>query len=137
MTAATEWIDTPEVEGKIVNIPVKAATTIYGGTLVAINTTTGHAEPAADAANLKVIGVAQADADNASGSAADIDVTVKRGVFGLSNDGTNPVSVVDLFQDVYVKDDQTVDDDGGTNNIVAGKLWKMDGTTPFIDTRYN
>src|SRR5688500_6890980 len=65
---------------------VAAATKIFAGAMVAINAS-GLAVPAADAANLKVRGVALEQADNSAGAASAIVVKVGFGVFKLANAG--------------------------------------------------
>ena len=65
MSAATAAIDTPQRAGELFELDVAAATTIYAGTLVAIDAS-GNAKPAADAAGLRVIGRAEEDVDNAA-----------------------------------------------------------------------
>ncbi len=98
--------------------PVKASTKIYAGTMVALDAN-GVALPAADAANLKVVGIADVQADNSAGAAGDIKVKVRRGVFKLPASSITDAMVGKLM---YVVDDQTFDDAKGTNGIKAGRL---------------
>jgi hypothetical protein len=98
--------------------PVKATTTIYAGSLVAVDGN-GYALPAADATGLKVVGVAKAKADNASGSDGDINVVVEIGVFKFAATAITQAMVGKVM---YVVDDQTFDDSKGTYGVKAGRL---------------
>lgn len=100
-------------------IPVAAATTIYNGALVAVDTA-GRAVPAADTAGLRVVGLAQEQSDNSAGAAEATYVLVLAGVFKLDNDATNPVAQADQGRPCFVVDDQTVGDQGGGSKVVAG-----------------
>lgn len=131
--AATANIDTPERGGKIINLPVKAATTIYAGTLVAVDAD-GYARPAADAANLKVIGRADTYADNSGGAAGDVTVNVRRGIFKFANSASAAVDANDRGKACYVEDDQTVAETGGTNSIIAGIVIDVESDGVWVDT---
>jgi hypothetical protein len=98
---------------------VAADTVIYGGSLYARNLA-GNAVPASDTAGLLVRGVAQAQADNTDGSAGDVRVMGVVGVYEFDNDGTNPIAADDIGRVCYVKDDHTVQDEGGGSKVVAG-----------------
>lgn len=121
---STEWQD-----GDLIVIPVAATTTIYDGSLVAVNSS-GDARPAADAAGLKVVGRAEEYVAN-TGSAGAKTIKVRRGcAFWWANDGTNAVTKAHChgLASVYVKDDQTVASAGGTNSIIAGRALQVDAT---------
>jgi hypothetical protein len=49
-----------------------------------------------------------------------VKVPALTGVFELDNDGTNPVAADDIGRVCYVKDDHTVQDEGGGSPVVAG-----------------
>lgn len=132
--AATASIDTPERNADFVALPVAAATKIFAGTLVAVNAA-GNAVPAADAANLKVVGRAEATADNSAGAAGDITVTVKRGCFRIANSATDAVDADDKFKVCYIEDDQTVREATGTNSVKAGLVVDVDADGVWVDTR--
>lgn len=121
---ATAWQD-----GDIVVLPVKAATTIYEGGLVAVDSS-GDALPAADAAGLKVVGRAEEYVVNA-GAAGAKTIKVRRGcAIWLANDTVSAVTKAHLhgLAIIYVKDDQTVSSGTGTNSIVAGRGLQIDAT---------
>lgn len=98
--------------------PVAASTTIYKGTMVALNTS-GYAVPAADTASFLVVGVADAKVDNSTGAAGDLTVKVRTGVALLSATSITQAMVGTMM---YVVDDQNFDDTTGTNAIPAGVL---------------
>ena len=88
--------------------PVAAATHIYEGSAVALNTS-GHLVPASADPTLRVVGVAEAEADNSSGSAGDLTVVPRRGAFPFDNSsGTAAVTAADIGRPCYVVDDNTV-----------------------------
>ncbi|MGB0912011.1 MAG: hypothetical protein ACPGSW_00400 [Phaeobacter italicus] len=100
--------------GLLFRDPVAAATTIYGGALVALDAS-GNAIPAIPAAPV-MRGVALYGADNALGAAGDETVSIERGPFLIANDGS--LDRTDIGTSVYVVDDNTV---GAAGTLVAGK----------------
>lgn len=132
MAAATFSIDTPERDGSIVSLPVAAATTIYAGTLVAVNSS-GFAVPAADTAGLRVVGRSEEDVVNA-GSAGDVSVLVKRGIFRFANSATAAVDPDDVGKIALVEDNQTVAETA-TNAVKAGRIIAVETSGVWVDTR--
>ena len=98
--------------------PVVAATKIYSGGLVALNSA-GFALPAADAASHKVVGVAKKYVDNSAGANGALKVIVETGLFELNATSITQAMVGVVMQ---VVDDNTFDDVLGTNGIKAGRL---------------
>lgn len=95
-------------------IPVAATTKIYNGAVVLINAS-GNAIPAAALAGNEafvVAGIAQETADNLTGAAGDIEVTVKSncddGSYGFNNHGSATVTAADIGHVAYFSDDNTV-----------------------------
>lgn len=121
MSAAAENRNTLELACGSMNIhrvfTVKAANTIYAGTIVAIDST-GYAVPASDASGLLVAGIAQHYA------AAGETITVKSGVFGMTNAASpNACSNASNMNNlIYVADDQTVSTSAGSNAVKAGVM---------------
>lgn len=111
--------------------PVKASTVIYGGSIVAIDAT-GYAVPAADAANLKVVGVADERADNSAGASGAIDCKVIHGTFKVANNGTNPVVQATVGAAPQIADDQTVRASGATNANTAGIVDRLEADGVWI-----
>lgn len=97
--------DTPRVYeiGALNHIPVIASDIIYEGAAVGVVTASGHARPLTSAD--KFVGFCKQNADNSSGSAADINVEViRQGEVKLSVSGA---VITDLQQPVYATDDNT------------------------------
>ncbi len=97
--------DTPRVYelGDRNEIPVIASDIIYEGAAVGYVAASGHAQPLTSSD--KFVGFAEQKADNASGSAADINVRVKKsGMIQLSVSGA---VITDVGQPVYATDDNT------------------------------
>lgn len=102
---ATLAKDTPRSYelGNINQIPVIASDIIYEGAAVGYVAATGHAQPltSSDA----FVGFAEEKADNLTGSAADINVYIKKaGSIELSVSGA---VITDVGQPVYATDDNT------------------------------
>jgi len=106
--------------------PVAASTKIYAGALVALNSS-GYAVPAADTAGYKVVGIASAQADNASGANGAINVLAEAPVIARLN--ATSITQAMVGKAMYVVDDNTVDDTFGTNGIFAGILIEYISTT--------
>ncbi len=124
---------TPWKDGELIVLGVAASTSIEAGKMVAKNSA-GYAVEAADAANLVVMGRADEAVDNSGGSNGAETVEVRRKkVFKYDNSGTNAVTVAHIGGNVYVEDDETVDSDGGTNNIVAGKCIGVDSDGVWVE----
>lgn len=134
MSAATAEINTPERPGSTTRYPVAASTKIYAGTLVALNSS-GFALPAADTAGLRVIGRAEASVDNTAGSAGDLNVDTKEGVFLFNNSATDAVDANDRGKIAFVEDDNTVSEAGATHRVVAGRVVDVETSGVWIDVR--
>jgi hypothetical protein len=130
--AATKSIDTPELSRDIVSLPIAANTTIFAGTLVAVDSN-GRAVPAADTAGLRVIG--RAEEEKTCGATAGAEsLLVKRGIFRFANSATDAVDANDLGKDAFVEDDATVSETGTTHKVKAGRIVQVDSAGVWIDT---
>jgi hypothetical protein len=136
MSAATGPINAAEHPGIHYSLGLAADTVIYPGVMVGKNAA-GNILPAANAANLIVLGRAETLADNTGGSAGDVSGVVKPGVFAWGNSATNALTVAHINQAVYVEDDNTVASVAGTHGTVAGIFRGFDGTSCWIDTTQN
>lgn len=120
----TEGRNTVEIADRasLISIPVAASTTIYEGSLVAVNAT-GYAIPAKKAADLIAVGRAEEFINNSSGGNGDLTVLVKRGVFKWNNDSTKANEITDahIMKDCYIIDDCTVTS-LATGSSKAGKV---------------
>ena len=105
MTALADNRDTPRRDDNLLSLPVVAADIIYAGALVALDTS-GNAQPAAAAANLVAVGRAVEKVDNSSGSAGDLNVEVRQGVFKFANADT--IAAANVGDPAFIVDDQTV-----------------------------
>lgn len=132
---ATAAINTPARQGKTVLLALAANAVIFQGTQVARNAA-GFAVPAADAANLKVQGIAQETVDNTGGANGAKSVNVEKGVYGLANSATDPVSVADLGNTVYIEDDATIRKATGVNSVKAGKLIDLSDGKVWVDNDF-
>ena len=119
--------DTNELAGGATSLvlPVKAATTIFQGSIVAIGTD-GYAIPGKKAASLKAAGRAEETVEN-TGKDGEATVRVTRGTFVFENSGTaaNKLSAVDILGPCYIEDDQTVTK-SATGTSIAGLVIRVD-----------
>lgn len=114
MSALSAARNTPERQGDILGFPVGAAKTVYQGSLVVLDA--GYAEPGNTATGLVAVGRAESTVDNAAGSAGDLSVPVRRGVFKFANSASaDLIAQADVGADCYIVDDQTVAKTHGTN----------------------
>lgn len=126
MAALAEDRDTPMRDNRMYSYPVKAATKIYAGSMVAIDAD-GYAVPAADTAGLALVGRAEEQIDNSSGSSGDLSVLVRRGTFKWAATG---MTIANVGDPVFVLDDQTVGvASGATNEIFAGTIVEVESAT--------
>ncbi|MCF6174824.1 MAG: hypothetical protein L3J71_03550 [Victivallaceae bacterium] len=129
MSALTENRSTEKRLGFGLAPLVKDAAVIYCGSMVAIDKTTGEAEPAADAANLVVKGRANEYIDNTDDG---LRVQIEVGIFCWENSAGNAVTDTDLI--CYVEDDQTVSSDPGDNAVIAGVVVDIDDDGVWVDS---
>lgn len=115
--------------------PVAANTAIWEGGMVALSGSGANAVAVAASASaaLKVVGVAQADANNLGGAAGALTVDVKVGTFLMNNSATDPVALGDASAAVYAEDDNTVSKtgapaSGAATQPQAGTLWAIDAS---------
>jgi len=118
--ALTEDRNTPHKDGELLVLGMAATKKVFAGSLAATNAT-GYVLPAADAAGLTVVGMAEEQVDNSAGANGDLTVPIRRKkAFRFKNSAVNVVTVTDVGHPIYVEDDETVANAGGTNSIVAG-----------------
>jgi len=115
-------------EGEIIALTVKAATTIYKGSLVNVDST-GYAVPAANAASVVFMGVAME-----GGTAGQVIRVYRRGIFKFAIPAT--ATVADVGQRVYVADSATVTKTAG-NGVYVGRIIQVDSATScWVDLEY-
>ncbi len=123
--------NTMERQGDRYDYPVAAAALIWKGTLVALNA--GNAVPGAATAALVTVGIADETLNNAGGAAGAKRITVRRGVFLLSNStGPDEITGAHVGSPCYVADNDTVALTHATNTrpvagtiraVEAGGVW--------------
>lgn len=87
---------------------VKSATHIYLGTMIAL-TLAGYLAPASADPSVRVVGYAEAEADNSAGAAGDLTLIPCRGAILLQNSATtDALTDADVGRRCYVVDDRTV-----------------------------
>ena len=122
MTATTTDRDTKRSDGKLKAVKMSNVK-IPKGVLVCINTS-GYATNGADTASFLFGGVSYEQVDNSGGSAGDKEIRVeKTGEHAFVYNGTDASQAI-LGKEVYIVDNQTVDDDAGatTNDIKCGVI---------------
>lgn len=131
MTVLTANRYTKHRDGIITAHPVKAATKIYKGSLVAADAT-GYAVPGADTSGFSFLGVAIEEADNSGGAAGALSVRVQTsGIFSFAKSGT--ITQASIGAALYIVDDQTVGLAATTtNDIHCGRLEALDGSDVWL-----
>ncbi|SDH91825.1 hypothetical protein [Roseospirillum parvum] len=135
MAALTADRNTPEkLDGRLRELPVAADTVIHAGALTCLDAA-GNAVPGSTATTLTAVGRAEARADNAGGSAGDVTVKVKRGVFRFANSsGGDEVDRTHIGNPCYAVDDQTVAATDGTNTrSIAGLVYDVDDLGVWVE----
>lgn len=131
MAATTVSIITPERAGSTILVPVAAATKILQGTIVCRNSS-GYAVPGADTASLVTLGVAADEIDN-TGSAGDLSVPVKRGVFKFPYTGLT-IANIGTANAAVILDNQTVTNAAtAANDIAVGKPLQIDSDGIWVE----
>lgn len=134
--ALTADRNTAYKDGGLAAYGVAAATVIFAGALVAVNSS-GYAVPASDTAGLRVVGRAEERQDNSAGADGALTVSIREGkVLGMKNSAGNAVTAADIGRPVYVEDDETVANAGGTNSIIAGICIGLDSYGVWVATGY-
>ena len=123
MAALTNVRDTSELGGKYIALPVKGATTIYQGAIVAVDAN-GYAIPGKKATGLKAAGRAEETVENKGGD-GDAVIRVSRGTFVFENSTSGEITAADVLSLCYMEDDQTVTKTG-TGASVAGLVIRVD-----------
>lgn len=110
MAVLTSVRDTNEIASgaRTLVLPVKAASKIYQGSLVALDA--GYAIPGKKSVGLTAAGRAEETVDNRDGADGAVTVRVSRGVFVWDNTATaaNKLTAAQLLKPCYMEDDQTV-----------------------------
>lgn len=132
--ALTADRDTKRRDGDLFEFPVAAATKIYAGSLVAMNSA-GYATKGAASTTLKALGRAEELADNSAGGGGDIKVKVRRGVFLFKNSTAgDAITLADVGKPCYIVDDEQVaKTNGAVTRSVAGTVVDSDTNGVWVD----
>lgn len=137
MAELTTARDTNEIANgaKYLVLPVKGSTTIFQGSLVALDAN-GYAIPGKKAENLKAAGRAEETVVNTGGD-GELAVRVSRGVFVFDNTTTaaNKVTAAHVLGPCYIEDDQTVTA-LATGASVAGLVIRVDDEGVALQVGY-
>jgi len=129
MAAATAARDAQRQDG-LLKAHKMAAVKLFKGTLACHNAT-GYLAKGADTANFKFAGVTYETVDNSGGAAGALECRVfKTGEFEFVYNGGDAGQAL-LGLEVYVVDDQTVDEDAAvtTNDIKCGVISEVVSAT--------
>jgi hypothetical protein len=123
--------NTPERDGEVFDFPVKGSTTVYQGSLVALNA--GYAAPGAAATGRVAVGRAEDTVAN-GGSDGAVSVRVKRGIFRFANSAAgDAITQAEAGATCYIVDDQTVAKTDGTGTrSAAGKIIAVDSLGVWV-----
>ena len=131
MTALAKDRSTVEYPGLSYSYPMIAADIIYKGALVVLDTA-GNAEPGSTATGKKCVGRSEEYQDNSSGSATDLNILVKPGVFRWGNGDT--ITKAHIGDTAYIVDDQTVSKAAGGKSA-AGIIVAVDSLGVWVESR--
>lgn len=130
MASLTRDRNTPERMGDSFAFPAKANTTIYRGSLVALEA--GYVVPGHTATGLVAVGRAEQVLEDRLGV---IQVVAKRGVFLFGNLTGDAITQADVGADCYIEDDQTVaKTNGGGTRSRAGKVVAVELLGVWVQT---
>ena len=134
MPALTADRPTPKRTGKHLSLPVAAATRIYAGALVCVNTS-NVAVNGAVSTTLKAAGVAKEQVDNTNGAAGDLRIEVERGVFQFANSASGDlIALQDIGSTCFIVDNQTVAKTNGTSTrSAAGVVRDVDASGVWVE----
>ncbi|MDD3325646.1 MAG: hypothetical protein PHW25_01010 [Zoogloea sp.] len=130
MASLTSDRNTPERTGESFAFPAKANTTIFRGSLVALEA--GYVVPGHTATGLVAVGRAEQVVEDQFGVAQ---VVARRGVFRFGNLSGDVVTQAEVGADCYIVDDQTVaKTDGGGTRSRAGKVVAVELLGVWVQT---
>lgn len=112
MAALTTERLVQKIQAGAVTLPVKAATKIFAGSMVAVDSS-GNALPATAATSQPAVGVAQKTVDNTTGAAGDLSVVIETShgevAYKMNSAAAGGlVSAKHIGSEVYITDDNTV-----------------------------
>ncbi|MBI1201485.1 MAG: hypothetical protein GC182_03130 [Rhodopseudomonas sp.] len=132
MTALSADRNTPRAEGDIKSLGA-GAQLIYAGAIVMRNAS-GYAVKGATATGLVGVGRAEERVDNSGGSAGDLPIKVRPGIFRYANSASGDlITIADINKPCYAVDDQTVAKTDGTGTrSIAGFIDAVDSVGVWV-----
>jgi hypothetical protein len=134
MTALAQDRNTPRAEGDVRSFGVAASQLIYAGAIAAMNAS-GYAVEGSTAVGLVGIGRAEERVDNSGGSAGDLSIKVRRGIFRYGNSASSDeITIAHRGRLCYIVDDQTValTDNSGARSV-AGIIDDVDALGVWVE----
>ncbi len=133
MAALSSDRNTPSRSGHSRSFPVKGATKIRAGTLVAL-TTAGFAVPGSVSSTLKGVGRAEAQVDNSAGADGAVRIEVGAEIYRFDNSaGADQITVGNVGDPAFIVDDHTVaKTDGAGTRSKAGTVFDVDGIGVWV-----
>lgn len=129
MTVLDKNKDVPRMGGELESYLVEDNKHIYKGALVVLNNA-GYLEPATNAADKMLAGVAYEECDNTLAGHAQGGKSCRVYRKGIFKFATADLVQADVGIKCYVEDDQTVNDAGvATQGIVAGTVVEVESST--------
>jgi hypothetical protein len=134
MTALTSDRNTQRIEGDHRQGPMAAAVKVFAGALV-MRDASGNLTKGQTALNLRGIGMALERVDNSAGSAGDLNLKYRGGIFRFANSAAgDAIAVADIGKLCYAVDDQTVAKTSGANTrSPAGVVVGVDDLGVHVD----
>lgn len=133
MAALASDRHTPSRSGKSRSFPVKGATRIHAGALVAV-TAAGLAVPGSTSATLKGVGRAEARVDNSAGGDGAARIEVGAEIYRFDNSaGADEITAGSIGDPAFIVDDHTVAKTDGTGTrSKAGTVFDVDGIGVWV-----
>ena len=119
--------------GNLLGLALAAGAVIHGGAIVVIDA--GYANKATSKTGLKFAGIAEEAVDNTGGGNGAKSVEVRRErLFFAKNSLGDPIAQVDLFNQCYLEDDETVaKTNGGNTRSLAGRIMQIDSNGIWVE----
>jgi hypothetical protein len=133
MAALTADRNTPSRTGERRSFPVKAATKIWAGALVCIDSS-GRAVPGSTATGLIAVGRSPRVYDNSAGADGAVVGEFERGIYRFDNStSTDAITAAEIGSTCYVVDDHTVaKTNGSSSRSAAGTVFDVDALGVWV-----
>ena len=137
MTALSEGCNRSTSPGVQHEDPAAASVEAFVGSLIVLDAS-GNAKPGVTGTGLIARGVCYEYADNSSGSAGDVSIKSRPGVFAFENSGSSDeITAAEIGDSCYIVDDNTVaKTSGGGTRSVAGRVDRLEGGKVYVAVAY-